>query len=58
MKKKYRLYLTPQEYSMVIAALNQKRNNLINQGRYTDAVDELMIKVSKAKVKKVAVAYI
>jgi hypothetical protein len=28
------------------------RNNLIAEGRYTDIIDELLIKLTKAKVKK------
>jgi hypothetical protein len=31
------------------------RNNLISQGRYTDLVDELLIRISKTKAKKIKV---
>jgi hypothetical protein len=31
------------------------RNDLITQGKYTDIIDELLIKLTKAKVKKVKV---
>lgn len=53
MKRKYYLYLTPQERSMVIESLINERNALIKQGRYTDAVDEVLHKVGTAKVKRI-----
>ena len=31
------------------------RNNLISQGKYTDIIDELLVKLTKAKVKKIKV---
>lgn len=48
MKQKYYMTLTGQERRMVIESLNRLRNKLISAGRYTDAVDELLIKVAKA----------
>ncbi len=53
---KYHLYLTDEEYSLVMQALVSLKNKLIREGRYTDAVDELIIKLSKAKRKKVRTA--
>ena len=50
---KYYLYLTDEEYSLVLQSLVSLKNNLIREDRYTDAVDELIIKLSKAKKKKV-----
>ena len=41
---KYHLYLTSKEYTQVISALVKLKNELISEGRYTDAVDELLIK--------------
>lgn len=52
---KYYLYLTDEEYSLVLQSLVSLKNNLIREGRYTDAVDELIIKLSKAKKKKVRI---
>lgn len=52
MKQKYYVTLTGQERRMVIESLNRLRNKLISAGRYTDAVDELLIKAVNAKVKK------
>jgi len=46
-KRKYYLYLTAEERQLIFNALLSFRNKLIAQGRYTDAVDEVMIKVRK-----------
>ena len=48
MIQKYYVTLTGQERRMVIESLNRLRNKLISAGRYTDAMDELLIKVAKA----------
>lgn len=52
---KYHLYLTPDERRTVINSLIDLRNNLISQGRYADIIDELLIKLTKAKVKRIKV---
>ena len=52
---KYHLYLTHNERRTVINSLICLKNDLISQGRYTDAVDELIIKLTKAKVKKIKI---
>lgn len=52
---KYHLYLTPDERRTVINSLIDLRNELIYQGRYTDIVDELLIKLTKAKSKRIKV---
>ena len=44
-KKRY-LYLTETEWRMVLLALNRLRSRLIAQGRYTDAVDEIIMKMA------------
>lgn len=54
--QKYYLYLTAEERWYIFDALLAFRNKLIAQGRYTDAVDELIIKLSKVKRKKVRIA--
>ena len=54
-KTKYHLYLTPDERRTVINSLIDLRNELISQGRYTDIIDELLVKFTKAKVKKIKV---
>ena len=51
MKQKYYLFLNDQERCFVIESLNQLRNKLIVDGKYTDAVDEVLIKIIGAKQK-------
>lgn len=52
MEKKRYIILDDSEWKIVINALNDFRNSLIQQGRYTDAVDDIMIKVINAKSKR------
>ena len=52
---KYYIYLTPDERRTVINSLIDLRNGLISQGKYTDIIDELLVKLTKAKVKKIKV---
>ena len=44
-KNRY-LYLTVTEWRMMLPALNSLRSKLIAQGRYTDAVDEIIMKLA------------
>ena len=44
---KYCLVLNKQEYAIVLQSLIQLRNQLIAQHRYTDAVDDILIKLLK-----------
>ncbi len=57
MKSKYYLALNDQERRFVIESLNQLRNKLIADGKYTDAVDEVLLKIIGAKQKKFKVIY-
>ena len=57
-EKKYHIYLTDDEQSRVIQSLINLKNNLIAQGRYTDAVDDVLCKVLTAKKKKVKIGSI
>ena len=50
---KYHIYLTPDERRTVINSLIDLRNDLISRGKYTDVIDELLIKLTKAKVKNI-----
>ena len=47
----YHLYMTPKEQSEVLKALVELKNRLISENRYTDAVDDVIVKISKAKKK-------
>ncbi len=44
-RKRY-LILTENEWRMVLLALNRMRSKLIAQGRYTDVVDEIIMKMT------------
>lgn len=55
MKTKYQIHLTAEERRVVINSLIDLRNNLISQGMFTDLVDELLIRISKAKTKKIKI---
>ena len=48
-KKRY-LYLSEAEYSILIKSLVQLKNKLIQQNRFTNSVDELLLKVITAPV--------
>ena len=47
--KKYWLYLSKDEYDLIIYCLIDLKNNLIRQERYTDAIDDILIKFLKCK---------
>ena len=50
MKSKYfYINLNDQERVDILRSLTEKRNKLIVQGRYTDLVDEVITKITKAK---------
>lgn len=50
--KRY-LYLSHEETSVVLKSLVNLKNRLIREGRYTDFVDELILKVMDAPVKRI-----
>lgn len=50
--KKYYIALNDFERRVVVNCLNQMRNRLISDGKYTDAVDEVLLKIIAAKQKK------
>ena len=54
-QKRY-LYLDSEEYSVVLHSLVQLKNKLIQQGRYTDCVDDLILKVMSTPTKKIKIA--
>lgn len=55
--KKYYIVFDEYERGIIINALNNKRNALIKEGRYTDAVDEVLLKVINAKQKRFKIRY-
>ena len=50
--KKYYIALDDFERRVVVNCLNEMRNRLLQQGRYTDAVDEVLLKIIDAKQRK------
>ena len=55
MTKKYHVYLTNEQRRLLLDSIIVKKNELIRTGHYTDAIDEIIIKVMKAKIKRVRV---
>ena len=53
-RKKFYLCLSNEEFSILIRSLVRLRNSLIAQGRYTDCVDELIVKVLDSPIKKMS----
>ena len=54
-EKKYYLVLDNFERRMLLNNINDFRNKLIAEGQYTDLLDEVIIKVANAKLKRVKV---
>ena len=57
MKQNYYLALDTAERRLIIESLNNLQSSLIAAGRFTDAVDELLLKFVNAKVKKFKVIH-
>ena len=55
--KKFYIYITPEERNLIIESLISKKNELISAGKYTDGVDDVLLKIMRAKTKKVRVIY-
>jgi len=53
--KKSHIYLDSHERSILLHSLVELKNQLLQQGRYTDCVDELIFKVTAASVKRIRV---
>ena len=55
--KKYYIALGDFERKIIINCLNEMRNKLIADGKYTDAIDEVLLKIIGAKQKEFKVIY-
>ena len=53
--EKYHIYLSTKERNEIVAFLINLKNKLIEQGRYTDAVDDVLCKVLSAKKRKLKI---
>ena len=54
-EQKYHIYLDSHERKLLIHSLVELKNQLIQQGRYTDCVDELIFKVINAPTKRMKI---
>lgn len=57
-EKKTHIYVDSQERTLLLHSLVERKNQLIQQGRYGDCVDEIIFKVANAPIKKVKIEYI
>lgn len=55
---KYHIYLTNEERSEVLKSLIDLKNEMIVQGKYADVLDEIIVKLYKARKKNIKVIYI
>ena len=55
--KKYYIALGDFERKIIINCLNEMRDKLIADGKYTDAIDEVLLKIIGAKQKKFKVIF-
>ena len=55
---KYHIYLTNEERSDVLKSLIYLKNEMIVQGKHTDVLDEIIVKLYKARKKNIKVIYI
>ena len=53
LKRKHYLYLNEYEHSILIKSLVKMKNRLTQQGRFTDCVDDLLMKVIAAPMKRI-----
>ena len=56
-EKKYYIAFDDFECRVVVNCMNEMRNKLIADGKYTDALDEVLLKVIHSKQKKIKVIY-
>ena len=52
------LYLDSHERILLIHSLVELKNQLIQQDRYTDCIDELIFKVTNAPTKRMKIEYV
>ncbi|MDD4495026.1 MAG: hypothetical protein PHV32_11920 [Eubacteriales bacterium] len=57
MLKKYHIYLDDYERRIVVNCLNQMRTQLLSEDKHSDPVDEILLKVIDAPIKKIKVFY-
>ena len=55
--KKYYIAVDDFERRVVVNCMNKMRNSLIEDGKCTDALDEVLLKIIRSKQKKLKVIY-
>ena len=56
--KKYYIALDDFERRVVVNCMNEMRNSLIKEGKCTEALDEVLLKIIRSKQKKFKVVYL
>ncbi len=56
-EKKFYIVLDDFERRVIVNCMNEMRNKLIADGKYTDALDEVLLKVIRSEQKKLKVIY-
>ena len=56
-EKKFYIVLDDFERRAVVNCMNEMRNSLIEDGKCTDALDEVLLKIIRSKQKKLKVIY-
>ena len=56
--KTHHIYLDSHERKLLIHSLVELKNQLIQQGRYTDCIDELIFKVINAPTKRMKIEHV
>ena len=51
-----KITLNQDEWRIILYALNRLRNDMIREGRHTDVIDEVILKINKAPVKRRKIA--
>lgn len=57
-EKKTHIYMDSQERTLLLHSLVELKNQLIQQGKYGDCIDEIIFKVANAPIKKVKIEYV
>mgnify|MGYP007112540414 FL=1 len=56
-EKKFYIVLDDFERRVVVNCMNEMRNSLIEDGKCTDVLDEVLLKIIRSKQKKLKVIY-
>ena len=56
--EKYYIALDDFERRVVVNCMNEMRNSLIKEGKCTEALDEVLLKIIRSKQKKFKVVYL